>query len=99
MATDFQVLPVDGVMSYTVDYSDELTGGATLTAVAWTIVPQSGSPLTPALSNQTDNLSEAQSTITVSGGAHNRLYVLQAVGTTSTGEQIPKDISLLALNG
>lgn len=93
------MLPVDGKLAYTADFSAELTGGATLSAVVWSIAPQSGSPLAPALSGQTDNLSEAQSTIIVSGGLHGRLYVLQAIGTTSAGEEIPKDIAVLAFNG
>jgi hypothetical protein len=99
MADDFQFLPTQGVLNYTVDYSADLAGGATLTAVAWSITPQSGSPLTPSVSGQSNNYAEAQSTITVQGGLHGSSYVLQAIGTTSAGEQIPKDISLLAFNG
>lgn len=99
MATDFQLLPVQGVMSYTFDWSEELTGGATLASVAWSITPQTGSPLAPSVADQSDNLSEAQSTITVANGVHGKVYVLQAIGTTSTGEEIPKDVGLVCVNG
>ena len=104
MTTDFQLLPVDGNLAYTADFSAELAGGATLAGVAWSISPvevvtASPTVMSPTLGTQSDNLAEAQSTIKVSRGVHGRLYVLQAVGTTSTGEVIPKDVAVVCMNG
>lgn len=96
---DYQMIPVEGEMLYTVDYTAELPTGVTLTAVAWTISPQTGSPLAPTLGSQSNDYANAKSSIKVSSLTHAQTYVLQSKGTLSNGEVIPKDISLVALNG
>ena len=96
---DFQFFPQGGTLIYTVDYTDEMPVGATISSVAWTITPQSGSPLTPSLSGQSDSLGTYQSSIKVAGLTHANHYVLQSVAVLSNGESIPKDISLLCVNG
>ena len=104
MSNDFQFLPTQGALAYTVDWSDEIPEAATLTAVAFTISPQVltvASPATyaPTLTGQDDELAQGRSTITVSNGQHGQVYVLQGIGTLSTGEQIPKDVGLICSNG
>lgn len=99
MTNDFQMFPVSGKMGYTVDYSAELSGGTTVSAVAWTITGQGGSPIAPALTGQSNNYAEAQSTIYVTGVQHGARHVLQAVATLTNGEQIPKDVALIGFDG
>ena len=99
---DFQPFPVAGSLRFTADFTDAIPSTSpetTLSSVAWSITPQSGSPLIPSLSDQSDALSLYQSTIQVSGCVHGGYYVLQAVGTTSAGELIPKDVRLVGFDG
>ena len=98
---DVLILPVEGSLRYTFDFTDELpsTSPATiLTAVAFSI-NQSGSPLAPVLSNKTDEFSLNRSTIQVTGGVHGHKYVLQAIATTSGGEELVKDAVLQGFDG
>ena len=90
---DSQVLPVEGALLYTADFTDSLPATVTLVSCVWTCSPS----LT--LASQVDNLPAAQSTIKVSGGTHGIVYNLQAKGTLSNGEVVPKDIALLGFNG
>ena len=99
---DVLILQVGGSLRYTVDFTNELPSTSpetTVSAVAWSISPDEGSPTTVALSAQTDDLSNGKSTIQVSGGVHDHHYVLQAIATTSGGETIPKDVKLVAIDG
>jgi len=96
---DYQFFPVGGTLRYTADWTDALPAGETLVSVAWGITPQSGSPAAPTIANQVDDLDNAQSSIEVAGCAHGTTYVLQANGTLSDGQVVPKDIALTTLNG
>lgn len=98
---DVQVFAVGGSLRYTVDFTDAMPSTSpetTLSSVAWTITPQAGSPLAPVVSDQADSLTINQSTIQVTGCLHGEHYVLQAIGTTSGGELLPKDIRIVGLN-
>lgn len=90
---DYQVLPVQGDLAYTVDFTDVLPAAVTLSSVAWTISPQI------TLASQSNDYANALSTIKVSGATHAVQYVLQALGTLSNGEVVPKDVALLGFNG
>jgi len=90
---DSQILPVQGEMLYTADFSDSLTDTVSLSAVAWSISPAI------TLSNQANDYPSARSTIKVSGCTHGTQYVLQALGTLTSGEVIPKDSALIGGKG
>ena len=89
---DFQMIPVGGALSYTADFTDALPASVTLSACTWSISPSIN------LSNQVDSLGSALSTIRVSGALHGITYTLQAIGTLSNGETVPKDVTLLGFN-
>lgn len=98
---DVLILPVEGSLRYTFDFTDEMpsTSPATfLTGVTFSI-NQSGSPLTPVLSLQTNEYSINRSTIQVTGGVHGEKYILQARATTSGNEILVKDAVLMGLDG
>ena len=102
MGSDLQAFAVGGSLRYTADFSDVLPSTSPQTvvsSVAWTITPQTGSPLNPRLSDQTDALASAESTIQVTGCEHGKYYTLQAVATTSGGEEIPKDVRVIGFDG
>ena len=90
---DFQVLPVEAGRAYTVDFTDDLPAGVTVTAVAFSISPSI------TLDSQDDDFANNRSTIKVSGAVHGVTYNLQAKATYSNGETYPKDIALLGFNG
>ncbi len=99
MLNDDQLFPVEGEITYTFDFTDSLPAEVTVLSVAFSISLQSGSPLSPSLSAQVDNLAENKSTIRVSGLTHASVHVLQGKATLSNGEVIPKDVVLRGLNG
>lgn len=90
---DLQLLPVEGALAYTVDFTDVLPAAVTVTACAWSCTP------TLTLDSQSDNFPANKSTIKASGAAHGRTYLLQAKGTGSNGEVYAKDITLHGFNG
>lgn len=99
MINDHQHFPVGSTLRYTADFTDAIPANQTLSSVAWSITPQSGSPLSPTASDQIDDLVNNKSSIEVVGCAHAGTYVLQAAGTLSDGQVVYKDAALVALNG
>jgi hypothetical protein len=99
MLNDEQMFPAEGELTYTFDFTDSLPTDVTVIGVAFTISPQSGSPLSPSVSGQVDDLASNRSTIRVSGVQHGATHVLQGKGTLSNGEIIPKDVILRGFNG
>ena len=96
---DWQFIPVGGALQLVFDFSDVVTDPVTLSSVAFTITPQSGSPVRPVLSSQSDDLANAKSGIIVSGVTHGEQYVLQAAGTLSSGEIVVKDAVCVGFDG
>lgn len=90
---DLQLIPVDGEIAYTFDFSDVVIAPATLVSVSYTIP----SPLTGF--NQTDDLVNKKSTIGLKGAVHGQTYVVQALGVLSNGEKVPKDAVFVGFNG
>lgn len=90
---DHQIIPVQGELAYTVDFTDVIPATVTLSSVAWTISPSI------TLANQANDYANGKCTIKVSGAVHGMPYMLQALGTLSNGEVIPKDIALMGWNG
>ena len=90
---DHQLLPVEGALAYTVDFTDVLPAAVTVTACVWSSTPA----LT--LDSQSDNFANNKSTIKASGAAHGVTYTLQAKGTGSNGETYVKDITVVGFNG
>jgi hypothetical protein len=88
-----QLIPVEGNFAYTIDYSADVAEGVTVSSIVWSVSPS----LT--LAGQVDALGSARSTIRVSGAEHGTCYLLQAIATLSSGEVIPKDITLRGFNG
>jgi hypothetical protein len=93
VSNDFQMLNVDSALLYTFDFSDEIIPPATLTSVTFS---QEGTGLT--LGGQLDDLNNYLSSIRLSGAVHGRTYCIQALGVTSTGESIVKDLKLIGFN-
>jgi hypothetical protein len=90
---DFFVLNLEAALVYTFDFSDEVVQPAVLTSVTFS---QEGSGLT--LSNQLDDLPNNRSSIRIANAEHGYTYTVQAVGVTSLGESIVKDITLRGFN-
>lgn len=80
-------------MFYTFDFSAEIATPATLASVSYST--DSGG-LT--LEQQSDDLSNKRSSIRIKGAVHGRVYTVKAIGVTSAGEIIPKNISIRGLN-
>lgn len=100
--SEFELFPVGSALRYPADFSDAIPAtspATTLTSVEWTLTPQEGSPLSPALSAQVDDLANHQSSVIVTGCAHDVTYVLLATGTLSDGQVVVKAIALVGLNG
>ena len=90
---DFQLNPVESVLFYTVDFTDEMPTAGTISSVTFS----GSSALT--LSSQSNDFANYKSSIKVSGAAHGGSYVLQAKAVLSNGESVVKDISLIGFNG
>lgn len=90
---DLQLLPVEGELAYTFDFSAEVVAPVTLASVVITVQ----SPLTKG--TQQDDLGNAKSIIIIKGAVHGQVYNVQAVGTLSNGEKIPKDATFIGFNG
>lgn len=99
MLNDHQLIPAEGALTYTFDFTDSLPATVTVISVAFSLSPQSGSPLTPSLSAQVDDLADNRSTIKVSGVVHGATHVLQGKATLSNGELVVKDVVLQGFNG
>lgn len=99
MLNDFQPFPAEGELSYTFDFTDSLPETVTVIGCAFSISPQSGSPLSPSLGAQVDDFAENKSTVKVIGIQHGTTHVLQAKATLSNTEVIVKDAVLLGFNG
>lgn len=92
---DFAVLPVEGELRWVFDFTAQITGATTLSSVAYSTDPAVGG-LT--LASQSDDLANKKSSILVKGAEHGRTYTVQAIGTTSAGEKIPKDLTIQGFN-
>ena len=92
---DLQLLPVNGQLAYTLDFSEEVPDTSPLTTVQ-SIAFTADSPLT--VGSQTDDLANARTTVIVAGAVHGAVYVVQALATLSNGEVIPKDVTFVAFD-
>lgn len=90
---DNQLLPVDAVLPYTVDFTNALPSAVAISACVWSATPALS------LSGQTDDFAANQSTIRAGGAAHGVTYRLQATATASNGEVYVKDIAVQGVNG
>lgn len=98
MANDHQMLPVEGELAFTFDYSDVLPGTSPATTVTSIAISAGESPALVTIGTQTDDLANARTTVILSGIAHGQVGVVQALATLSNGEVIPKDITLVGFN-
>jgi hypothetical protein len=89
---DLFMIGVGAELFYTFDFSADVSTPATLANVVFT----ADAGIT--LSAQANDLNNKRASIKVSGAEHGRTYVVQAVGTTSTGEKIVKDVTLQGFN-
>ena len=96
MANDLQLLPVSGELAYTWDFSDVIPSTSPLTVTLASVAFTADTPLT--VGSQTDDLSNYRSTVIISGAVHAGVYVVQALGTLSNGEVIPKDVTFVCFN-
>ena len=91
-----QFLPAEAKYAYTADFSEQIPNvTVTVSSVVWSISPSAGITL----GSQADDLSNARSTIFVSGQGHGVTYLLQAKATLSNTEVIVKDITIRGFNG
>lgn len=91
--SDLFLIPVDGELAYTFDFSDVVIAPTTVTAIA----VSAPSPLTAF--GQTDDLANKKTVVGLKGAAHGQRYVVQALATLSNGEKVPKDATFLGFNG
>ena len=89
---DLQLLPVDGEIAYTFDFSDVVIAPATLVSVSFT----ASTGVT--LFGQSDDLANLASTIGVKLASHGVRYTVQALGSLSNGEKVVKDASFVGFN-
>lgn len=88
MSNDHQLLPVGGTLAYTWDFSEEIPDTSPLTTITGIVV---SADTGISVGSQTDDLPNGRTTVLLSGAAHARVYVAQALATLSNGEVIPKD--------
>lgn len=91
--SDLLLLPCDGELAFQFDFTDMVVAPTTLVSVTYTVP----SPLTAF--GQTDDLANFKSTIGLKGAVHGQTYVVQALGTLSNGEKVPKDAVFVGFNG
>lgn len=89
---DLHLLPVEGEIAYTFDFSDVVIAPATVTAIVIT-----AGDLTAF--NQTDDLANKKTTVGLKGAVHGVTYNVQARATLSNGEKVPKDATFVGFNG
>lgn len=94
----FKLLKVGGQMAYTWDFSDDMPESSPATSLTGVTFSVEGSPEPLTVSGQVDNLSAYSSTVVISGATHAGIYVVQALGTLSNGEVIPKDATFVCFN-
>ena len=92
----FQLLPVQGKLAYTFDFSDVIPSTSPLTTVS-SITVTADSAVT--VGTQTDVLASYKTTVIFSGLSHAGQYLAQAIAVLSNGEEIPKDLTLIGFNG
>jgi hypothetical protein len=92
MSADLQLLPINGQLLYTFDWTPDVPGGATLTAVDY-VLP-AGSKLTQFADS--DDLPNRRGTIGLRNNTARKgdTYEIEARGTLSNGEQVPKYMTL-----
>ena len=93
---DFQLLPVQGKLAYTFDFTDVIPSSSPLPTVSSITVSASAGVTVGA---QTDDLANYRTTVTFSGPSHAGQYLAQALAVLSNGEEIPKDLTLIGFNG
>lgn len=90
---DFQVIPVTGKLLFTVDFTDQVPTGVTVTQVIWSAVPA----LT--LNGQSNDLANKKSSIRAELPSHGVTYQVKAVATLENGEEVPKFWTGIGFNG
>lgn len=90
--SDLQAIAVGGKLNYQFDWSSEVSGAVTLDSVTASVP----SPLTV---TKTDDLGNKKSTLQIAGALHGVTYQVRALGTLSTGEIVPKTLTLRGFNG
>lgn len=94
MANDLQATAVGGKLLFTFDWTPEISGSVTLTAVAYTL--PTGISM---VGSQSDDLANKKSSVNLQGFAHGLTQYVKAAGTLSTGEVIPKTLAVRGING
>lgn len=90
--SDLQAIAIGGKLNYTFDFSDAIAGSVTLDSVAFSVP----SPLTY---TQANDLANKKSTAQITGALHGFTYQVRAIGTLSSGELVPKTLTLRGFNG